>query len=258
MSAPPASREGQSGRTYRVPGPNGMIEVPSVTNVLGVLMKYLAPSAVKITAEQAVTRYAELGEKIKASGQTAAIDWLKRFYREEWDRKRDIGTAVHDAIKMELLGSDKPWPTELAAHEKHWRRFLAEKQPEFEMSEATVFSLRPGFAGTLDAMATIKKRRTLFDVKTGADGKVYLEAVLQTAAYRHAPHVLLADGTVHEMPEVDTCAVLALTDKGYDLVEVRADAEAYRVFMYLLEVWKYQNGPGKTAIGALIPGAVKP
>jgi hypothetical protein len=249
MSAPAASREGQSGRTYRVPANGGFLEVPSVTNVLNVLNKGgLAPSAVKITAEQAVKRYAELGDIIKEKGPDAAIAWLKAFHRDEWAAKRDIGTAVHHAIHQELIGvdPDAAWPTDLAGHRRSWQRFLAEKKPKFEMAEATVFSLKPGHAGTLDWLAKINGRRLLGDTKSGG---VYLEAVIQTAAYRHSPHILLDDGTVHPMPAVDGTAVLQITDKAYDLIDVRADDEAYRVFLYLLEVWKYQNGPGKTAIG---------
>jgi hypothetical protein len=51
------------------------------------------------------------------------------------------------------------------------------------------------------------------------------------------------------MPVVDFAAVLQITDKDYELIEVRADAEAYRVFCYCLAIGDYQNGAGKSAIG---------
>jgi hypothetical protein len=53
------------------------------------------------------------------------------------------------------------------------------------------------------------------------------------------------------MPEIDATAILQITDKDYQLLEVEGDAAAYRVFQYLLAVWNFQkdhSGPVGVAI----------
>lgn len=257
MTAPPASREGQSGRTYRVPANGGFIDVPSVTNVLGVMAKpALVNSAVKITADRAVTHYIALGELIRKEGPDKAATFLKAFHKDEWGAKRDIGTAVHHAIHQELIGMDPEaaWATDLAGHRRSWEAFKTDYAPTFELAEATVFSLKPGHAGTLDSLFVIgrgkyKGKRTLCDTKSGG---IFLEAQVQVAAYRHSPFILMPDGSVEPMPSVDFGSVLQLTGTGARLLEVAADEVGYRAFLYLLALWNYQKDQPRE-IGTEVP-----
>jgi hypothetical protein len=90
-------------------------------------------------------------------------------------------------------------------------------------------------------------RRYLLDMKTGKG--VYPEVALQLAAYRNAEFIGLADGSEAEMPDVDACAVLHLPEAGgYELVDVRADADVFRTFLYVREVFRWQNEASKSVI----------
>jgi hypothetical protein len=247
MTTPKAATDTGRGRTYKV---HDQV-VPSVTTVLGqVLAKpALLGSAVKITGDNAIDQYAVLGQMIADKGPDQARQWLKGIYRAEWKAKADIGTAVHHGVHMDILGTPE-WPADHPGHLTAWEAFKADFSPTFLMAEATVFSLRPGHAGTLDILCRIgtPARTGLVDVKTGSspkDGGVWLEEMLQLAAYRYSPTILLPDGTDAPMPTIDFCAILHLRAGGYALTEVpEADENAYRHFLYLLALYNFQREHG--------------
>lgn len=238
------------GRTYDIGGQ----VVPSVTSVLSLVSKpALVSSAVKITAEAAIYKSKQLYAIQQESGEDAALRWLKGLYRAEWDAKKNIGSAVHKGIHNDILGIDA-WPTAHAAHQASWERLKAETAPIFELAEATVFSLRPGHAGTLDTIAVLtgarvpahlRDKRGLFDVKTGSsprDGGIWFEEMIQLATYRHSPFLLMPDGSHQPMPTIDYAGVIHLDAKGCRIIEIpEADENAYRHFLYLLAVYNFQR-----------------
>jgi hypothetical protein len=251
MTTPAAATDSErGGRTYNI---NGLV-VPSVTTVLQVVAKpALVASAVKITAETALKKNAQLTAIELESGLEAALKWLKGTYRKEWDAKRNTGSAVHAAIHQDILGIEA-WPTAHEAFRVQWEMFKSEYQPTFEMAEATVFSTRPGHAGTLDTIAILNGpkvppelvgKRGLFDVKTGSaprDGGIWFEEMLQLATYRFSPEILMPDGTTQPMPDIDYAGVIHLSEKKHWVVEVpEANEDAYRVFLYLLGVYRFQK-----------------
>lgn len=250
MSTPATATDTPRGRTYDIRGQ----VVPSVTTVLSLVSKpALVTSAVKITGEAAVYKSKQLFAIQKESGEDAALRWIKGLYRAEWDEKKNTGSAVHKGIHNDILGIDA-WPTAHAAHRVSWERLKAETVPIFEMAEATVFSLRPGHAGTLDTIAVLtgekvpahlRDKRGLFDVKTGSsprDGGIWFEEMIQLATYRHSPSILMPDGSFAPMPVIDYAGVIHLDAKGYRIIEVpEADEDAYRTFLYLLAVYNFQR-----------------
>lgn len=183
-----------------------------------------------------------------------AIDWLKSAPYRERDRKADVGTALHAYAEAYVKGQPMPEPDEsIAGHVESFKRFLAERRPEFELAEASVFNRSARYAGTLDAVAVLPGRgRALLDYKTTGSG-VYPEAALQLAAYRYAEFIGLPDGTEAPMPEVDGCAVVWIREDGYDLVPVTADEEVFRFFRHVVEVFRWAEETSKDVIGQPLP-----
>lgn len=167
-----------------------------------------------------------------------AVDWLKRAPFRETDRAAVQGSDIHDWAEKHVLGlpvavADAPEPQR--PYLEGFLQFLADFHPEYEMTEASVYSRAYRYAGTLDAIVTIPgEGRLLVDYKTGKG--VYGEVGMQLAAYRFAEFVGLPDGTEAPMPPVDGAAVLHLTPDGYRLVPVAADETAWRYFLYAQQV----------------------
>lgn len=234
----------------------------SVTTILGggVPKPALVPWGMKAVAEAAVSRRGALAEML-ADCRTPeacrrgefceycddAIRWLKGLPYANRDRAADLGTSVHEAIEAHVLGKPMPpWPTIIRPRMEQFVRFLEEWQPEFEMSEASVYNRTERYAGTLDGIAVIQGRRLIIDVKSGKG--VYPEAALQLSMYRYAEFVGSPDGEEVPMPAVDGAAVLHLTDHGYELVDVRADEQVYRAALFAREVFRWQEETSKTVI----------
>jgi hypothetical protein len=135
--------------------------------------------------------------------------------------------------------------------------FLADFQPIYEATEASVYNRTERYAGTLDAIATIQGRKLVLDAKTGK--AVYPEVALQLAAYRYAEFMGLPDGSEETMREVDGAAALHLADDGYELIDVQADESVFRSFLYVREVFRFQEEQSKAVLrGPLHPGPISP
>lgn len=183
----------------------------------------------------------------------SAVRWLSGAPYRERDRKADIGSAVHAEVEALILGQPRPEPAaELApfmAQFESWRETFA---PEFLASEATVYSDRESYAGTLDMIVRIAGRTLLVDAKTGKD--VYPESALQITAYSRADYIGLPDGTDEPLPAIDGGAVLHLRPDAYAFVPVRVDDEVYRAFLYAREVFRWVEETSKDAIGQPLLG----
>jgi hypothetical protein len=225
----------------------------SVTTIIngGLAKPVLVNWAKKFTAEYAVDNYKALGEVLKVDRE-GAVDWLKNASFRDRDKKADVGTSVHAACEAFELGKPMPpWPVAIKPHMEHFAAFLEEYQPKIQMAEASVYNRTEKYAGTLDAIADFGGRLLLFDVKTGKG--VYPEVGLQLAAYRFAEFIGLPDGSERAMPKVDGCAALHLTDEGYDFIEVRADEDLFRSFLYVREVFRFLSETSKHVLGPTLP-----
>lgn len=281
MAQPRNARQTRAGRLYewRSPGANIGDEPErfwSVTTLIknGFPSPALTAWGMKSVAEYAVANHRTLAAMLEGvtirqtdGGMAlvsdpnriqAAIDWLKGSPYRDRDRKADIGTAVHAAAEAHVLGQPWPEPTdEVAPYLVSFRQFLADFEPVYEATEATVYNRSAKYAGTLDAIAVIPGRgKALIDYKTTGSG-VYPEAALQLAAYRYAEFVGLPDGTEEPMPVVDGCAVLWLRPDGYDLIPVVADEQVFAAFRYGIEVARWQEETSKGVIGQPLPIPVK-
>lgn len=233
----------------------------SVTTIIGggLPKPALINWAKKFTAEYAIDNFDKLAvlvtpDESGAFDREGAVDWLKNAAFRDRDRKADLGTAVHEAIEAYILGKPMPpWAKGIEPRMRQFERFLADYEPAYEMTEASVYSRSQRYAGTLDAIMVIGKgphqgRRFLNDVKSGKG--VYPEVSLQMSAYRFADFIGLPDGSEAEMPTVDGACVLHLPDAGhtYELVDVRADEDTFRSFLYVREVFRFQTEIAKSVL----------
>lgn len=250
MSSPAGATTTNRGRTY-----TWHDEIfDSVTTIIGggVPKPALKPWGEKLVATTAVDKL----NQWETMDRDDAIDWLKRSPFRETDRAAVQGSHIHDWAEKHVLGlpvAVEDAPEIQRPYLDGFLRFIAEWHPEYEMTEASVFSRRYRYAGTLDAIVTLDGiGRLLVDYKTGKG--VYGEVGLQLAAYRYAEFVGLPDGSEAPMPKVDGAAVLHLTPTGYRLIPVQADETAWRYFLYAQQVRLFCVDHASTVLGQpLIP-----
>lgn len=229
----------------------------SVTTILsgGIPKPALIHWAANEVAGYVCDNLAEVGPLITAD-RDAAYDLLKRAPWRKRDKAAALGSDVHAAVEAYALGQPFPtWGPLVKPRMDAFVRFLEEYEPVYELTEASVFNRRERYAGTLDAICTFPTlggRRLLIDVKSGGRA-IYPEAAVQLSAYRHAEFVGAPDGSEQPMPEVDGAAVLHIPDegiyeKGYELVEVVADAEVFKTFIFAREIYRWQNVTSKSVV----------
>ncbi|WP_297479816.1 hypothetical protein [Ferrovum sp.] len=99
------------------------------------------------------------------------------------ERKRQIGTAVHAAIDLDLKGEldEETIHSAWGGYFDGWRKFQKESGFIVESSEQRIYSEKYRYAGTLDLVGTLSSGPALIDTKTTA---VLMPSVgPQTAAY---------------------------------------------------------------------------
>lgn len=177
--------------------------------------------------------------------------WLQNAANQKRDTAASLGSEVHDHIEARILGQPIPEPSaECAPFLEQLAAFEADHHPKWEASELVVANPDDGWAGKLDWMAYIPAVGPLLAMGDSKTGKgVYPEAGLQMAAYRRAKFLFLKDGTKMTMPETHYAVVLHLRPDGYRLLPVRADDEAYSVFLRAKEIAAWTKGGSDGAVG---------
>ena len=177
--------------------------------------------------------YAEQLVTMRENGdEEAAKQMLTAFSGQKRDVAAEAGTAIHQAI--EALGNAQT-PAEVAVimgglddeirpFVHQFLAFCEDVQPTFHAQELTCWSERFGYAGTLDAIATINGDRCIIDVKSGKGA--YPEAALQMAAYAHSEFTM-EEGDDEPTPTsewgIEKGYVLHLRPDGWELLPVRID-----------------------------------
>jgi hypothetical protein len=198
----------------------------SVTTIIsgGVPKPALINWAKKFTAQYACDNIDKLDALLVPDSEGAvdrdgAVDWLKGAAYRDRDRKADLGTYVHAATEAYVLGKPFPtWPPIVLPRMRAFERFLAKYEPDYELTEASVYNRSEHYAGTLDAILTVgrgphKGRKFVADLKTGGKA-IYPEVALQLAAYRYAEFIGLPDGSEEAMRDVDGAVALHLPETG--------------------------------------------
>jgi hypothetical protein len=260
MSDPAAATTGRGGDRYYTWRQENFWSVTTI--IKGGTPKWsLINWAKKFTAQYAIDNYAKLGHMLEPNpkgvvDEEGALAWLKDASYRHRDAKAALGTHVHKAIEAHTLGKPfPPWPPPVAARMKSFERFLAKYEPHYLATEASVFSRRYRYAGTLDAIFVITKgphkgREFIVDYKTGGKD-VYPETALQLAAYRHADFIGLPDGSERAMYNPDDTACLWLPDEEtgeVKLVRVVTDEEVFKAFLHVREVYRWSIETSKTVL----------
>lgn len=258
MSNPRNATTTAKGRTYKW----GDEEFTSVTTIIGggVPKPALVNWAAKRVAEIAVAK-----ERIwrQMDLDSEKVDWLKRAPYREKEGAALQGSAIHDWAEKRVLGlpvTVEDLPVEQRPYAESFLRFVHDMRPVWEMSEASVYNRAHGYAGTLDALLHVELASEVVEALRFATGwdftglglvdyktskGVYGETALQLAAYRHAEFVGLPDGTEAPMPPVEWCAILHITDRGYQLIPVDADALAFEYFLAAHQVRDFAEDIGR-------------
>lgn len=217
-----------SSPVHRLPGGKGYLR-PSTGEVLpGVttLIKALDPDpgaligwATKTTAEAAVSTREEwdpLGSRQEAESL------IKAHAKRAQSVKRDLGTAVHDAIEQ-ALKADLRQERRPSVHPKvkPYMDALESFQEETGWSpmvmERTVLSTEWGYAGTLDAVGQTSEGVVMLDWKSGSLRPTMAAQMLLLNA---ADKVLNDDGTEEPHLGADLLWVVQITPAAYVIHEV--------------------------------------
>ena len=253
MASPRQAIATPKGRFYVwPPDPEAGADVEHFISVTNALDKGIPKPAIARWVQYGVANFAVDNVKLVAEAakadRKAAVDMCAQAPYRESERAMAVGTLIHDICEALVLG------TPIAEYDpKHegfvasFRQFVNDFQPEFEMTEASVFNRTYRYAGTCDFIARIPGyglvlgdyKTTKPNAKTGHG--IYPETALQLSAYRHAEFVGLPDGQEHPMPEVDCCLGVNLRPDGYKVVPVQADEDVFRTFLYVLEVAQFVN-----------------
>lgn len=249
----------------------------SVTTIIsgGVPSPALTTWAVNTTAEYAVT-HRHAWASLADTDPQAAIDLIRKARFRRSSNAMARGSDVHAWIDARIKGAPAPAVDDAI---RPWidnaDRFLDAFQPEFELAEAPLFSLRYRYAGTLDAVARIGDRTLILDYKThdktmtARSRPPYDSTALQLAAYRHADVISIRPAHIEEwggrryyvwsdedehmpMPDVDGAAVVTIgpTPGDVELVPVRTDEPVWAAFLHAREVFRWSLTLSREVIGA--------
>lgn len=241
---------GDKTRFYKIKGK----QYPSVTSILSVISKpALVAWAAKMERAMIVEASADLYLDCRSNPRMSRIGWItslqsrltkERAHANELKKASDIGSEAHEwiewHIKSQLLHKAGPCPVigpaamlAVGAWER-WKNSVSFKPL---LCEQPVWSDVHQYAGTMDLLAEINGTTRLLDWKTGK--KVYEEAKLQNAAYRHALREMgLADemeGMIVRLPKIEG-------DPDFEVVPVIEHEDALmETFLHVRSLWEWLN-----------------
>lgn len=226
--------------------------VPGVTTILsgGLPKPALINWAANSTAEYAVDHWDELRDL----DPSKRLKKLQGARYEERDAAANRGTEVHELAEKLARGEEIVVPDPIAGHIESYVQFLDEFQPVVVLLEATVFSHRHGYAGTLDAVFEFPTlgQTLLCDIKTNRSG-IFGETAAQLAGYRYADTYTDQDGAEQPMVEVDGCAAIHVRADGYSLVPVTAGPQQHRDLLYAAQVKRFVDESRDLVGDPLVP-----
>lgn len=225
--------KGYSGRFYKEL-PDGLGELPSMTNVLGVigkpaLVNWAANKERELVLEAAAGLWEDAPTAPKMSRTVYLATLMDRLGKtkahvRELEAASEIGTQVHARIEWGLrrrllqeVGEEPRMSEKAAWAYAAYERWANEVDLLPIVIEQVVWDRGLGIAGTLDLYAELVcpafgpgRHRAVLDWKTGK--AVYFEAYLQTAGYRHClinmGHHTTSLGPLHcgvlRLPKVET------------------------------------------------------
>lgn len=248
----------------------------SVTTLLGagVPKEALVGWAAKVTAERAYDKIATLTAFHGDGERDAAVKWLTDARWEKSGTAANRGTTVHKIIEAYALGVDPDVDPAFEPYHEQIKRFLNDQAPDFEASEAPVYNLTLGYAGTLDMILRVgsDRVRCVVDAKStdkGPDARSrppYGEVALQLCGYARAEMIGVSPAVMRQhggrryyafdpaleylpMPEIGGAFALVVSPVDYLFVPVRIDDEVWRSFLAAREVARWQLDVSRRVFG---------
>ena len=222
-------------------------QVPSVTTILGVVNKPALPRwAAKMTAEYAVSSknsWANLDDR-------AAVELLKGSPWRSMNDAAEKGTSIHAIAEKLLRGEQIDFIQPGTEHAcQSVAEFIQALQPKPVAIEATVWSHKHKYAGTLDLIATIDNELWLIDWKSSKG--VYADFALQLAAYAMADEIIYPDGSSMPMPEINNAAIAHVPkEENWAFVPLNIGEPARQAFLHALGLFEWQSIHASSAVGA--------
>lgn len=170
-------------------------KIISVTKITGKIDK---SDALIVWATRLMGKYLSDNYVGKTLTQDAVELSLKKW-REAKEEAADIGTAIHEWIRMKIRGEEPLIPEDEKVRNGviAFLKWTGEKKIKWLESEKMVYSRKHNYVGTLDAIAKIGGKTFLVDYKSSKG--LYPEFYLQTAGYQLAyqeEHGKTIDGRV--------------------------------------------------------------
>lgn len=205
------------------------------------------------TAEFSVDNWDELSRL----SPSERLKRIKGGRYEKRDAAANKGSQIHKLAERLIAGERVTVPDALAGYVQSAVRFIDEFDLRELYVETVVYSERYRHVGTLDLIGEVRLpdlpeydhiprddngfSTGLFDWKTGRSG-IFGDVALQLAPYRWSEFLVLPDGEVIPMPDVDFCAGIHLRADGYSVVPLKCDEDVYRDFLYVKEVARIVDG----------------
>jgi hypothetical protein len=254
----------------------GLIERGPASRAAAIARRFARLGRADVIARQAQGELKSI-KLHKLSDRDLALRWLKGAADRHRDAAAAVGTEVHaeaEALVLREAGAIGPiaWPEHLTGHERAFRAFLRDFEPEIVATEATVFNRAQAYAGTLDLIVRIRAGRLveaierngqrapawlaaldpaskvalLIDIKSG---RILVEVSVQLSAYARGEFIGGADRiTEHPVPFVTAGAVLQITATGYTFRLVRIDDVPFNTFLYAREVYRWRHEHSATVL----------
>ncbi|MEU1883497.1 hypothetical protein ABZ470_39840 [Streptosporangium sp. NPDC020072] len=256
MTDPKWARPTDKGRYYEDPKTGDLLV--SVTNVLDSLaIRGLAPSAADLTARYVMDNIVEASQvAAETEAREEFIKRAKRHYEDEWERRMNLGSAIHAAAEAHVLGGQqRPISPLVAPFLAQYLKFLDDYQVDLntdvEAVENTVLHRGRHYGGTADLWVHLTlppphpSGLWLLDLKSSVKkpaSVVYPQQPLQLAALRNAEVALNPYDQDKPIPKFVGAAILNLRPWAYGLIPVDADHNAYRAFVSLLPTVQWLHG----------------
>lgn len=233
----------RAGHAYAIDGER----VPSVTTIIGnaIHKRALMGWAAREAAHWAATHV----DLLDPMGEADWIEQASKAHTKTSNKKAARGTDVHRDAEALLAGDAVDIPDDRLAITRQAVDFMDAWHVNAIAAERPCYNAEWQYAGTFDLIAELADGATwLLDWKTGSGP--WPDQTLQLAAYAACPVYVDADGSDNDMPHIDRMGFVMLTDDGWDLVPVVADAERlFNVFTRMIGVstfvqWTTPNRDG--------------
>lgn len=239
-------------------------EVPSVTHVLSMvgkpaLINWAANMERAACVEAARDLYLDLSRLPKPLTAASFVSTLEgrigktKAHRRELEKASEIGTLAHRRVEWTVrkvmgqpVGPEPPLTDAALWAFMAWEDWFRDSGLRPLFAEQVVFSLRHGYAGTMDLLAACERPLTIqgatfalgdrlvLDWKTSKG--LYPESSLQSVAYQEAleemGHGPIAGGLVVRLPKVES-------DPAFEVKLVEPRATLLPTFLALRTAWDW-------------------